>query len=117
MENRLSELWSIFDFINKGYLGSQAHFDKHFAAPIEKDGDKKKIASLQKLIQPFLLRRTKKDEEVALNLPDKLEQKEFISLTTEQAALYEQLVKDTLEKIEQLSGFERKGLIVQMLPS
>ncbi|MGM9932112.1 DEAD/DEAH box helicase [Pradoshia sp.] len=115
MENRLSELWSIFDFINKGYLGSQAHFDKHFAAPIEKDGDKKKIASLQKLIQPFLLRRTKKDEEVALNLPDKLEQKEFVTLTTEQAALYEQLVKDTLEKIEQLSGFERKGLILQML--
>ncbi|OCA84583.1 DEAD/DEAH box helicase [Pradoshia sp. D12] len=115
MENRLSELWSIFDFINKGYLGSLTQFDKNFAGPIERNGDKNKIATLQRLIQPFLLRRTKKDEEVALNLPDKLEQKEFISLTTEQAALYEQLVKDTLDQVEKLSGFERKGLILQML--
>ncbi|MCM3567306.1 DEAD/DEAH box helicase [Neobacillus mesonae] len=115
MENRLSELWSIFDFTNHGYLGSLGQFQKKFIVPIEKDEKKEKIQQLQALIRPFLLRRTKKDEEVALNLPDKLEQKEYCPLTAEQASLYEQLIHDTFAQIEQLSGFERKGLILQML--
>lgn len=115
MENRLTELWSIFDFTNHGYLGSLGQFQKRFVLPIEKDGEKEKIEQLQSLIRPFLLRRTKKDQEVALNLPDKQEQKEYCPLTAEQASLYEQLVRDTFAQIEQLSGFERKGLILQML--
>ncbi|MED1468976.1 DEAD/DEAH box helicase [Bacillus salipaludis] len=115
MENRLSELWSIFDFTNHGYLGSLGQFQKKFVIPIEKDEKKEKVHQLQALIRPFLLRRTKKDEEVALNLPDKQEQKEYCPLTTEQASLYEQLVRDTFEQIEKLTGFERKGLILQML--
>ena len=115
MENRLTELWSIFDFTNHGYLGSLGQFQKQFVVPIEKEDEKPKIGQLQSLIRPFLLRRTKKDEEVALNLPDKLEQKEYCPLTAEQASLYEQLVKDTLDNVEKLSGIERKGLILQML--
>lgn len=115
MENRLNELWSIFDFTNHGYLGSLGAFHKRFVLPIEKDDRPEKIKELQALIRPFLLRRTKKDEEVALNLPDKLEQKEYCPLTAEQASLYEQLVRDTFAEIEKLSGFERKGLILQML--
>ncbi|MEH7389830.1 DEAD/DEAH box helicase [Bacillus sp. JJ1474] len=115
MENRLSELWSIFDFTNHGYLGSMGQFQKRFVLPIEKDDNKEKVGQLQAFIRPFLLRRTKRDEEVALNLPDKLEQKEYCPLTAEQASLYEQLVKDTFEQIESLSAFERKGLILQML--
>ncbi|WP_018661145.1 DEAD/DEAH box helicase [Heyndrickxia acidiproducens] len=115
MENRLSELWTIFDFANKGFLGSFSQFQKRFIAPIEKDGRKDKIKELQALIKPFLLRRTKKDPEVELNLPEKLEQKEYCPLTTEQAALYEQLIQNTFQEIETLTGFERKGLILQML--
>lgn len=115
MENRLSELWSIFDFINRGYLGSLGQFQKRFIIPIEKNNDEKKIHQLQALIRPFLLRRTKKDENIALNLPDKLEQKEYCPLTSEQASLYEQLISDTFAEIEQLAGFQRKGLILQML--
>ncbi|PFA68224.1 ATP-dependent helicase [Bacillus sp. AFS015802] len=115
MENRLSELWSIFDFLNHGYLGGFTQYQKNYIAPIEKDEDEAKVKELQAKIKPFLLRRTKKDPEVELNLPEKLEQKEYCHLTAEQAALYEQLVKDTLAKIETLSGFERKGLILQML--
>jgi SNF2 family DNA or RNA helicase len=115
MENRLSELWSIFDFINHGYLGSGGQFQKRFVLPIERDDEKERIRQLQALIRPFLLRRTKKDEEVALNLPDKLEQKEYCPLTAEQASLYEQLVHDSLADIDKLSPFERKGLILQML--
>jgi SNF2 family DNA or RNA helicase len=115
MENRLSELWSIFDFLNHGYLGGFTQYQKNYIAPIEKDENEEKVKELQAKIKPFLLRRTKKDPEVELNLPEKLEQKEYCHLTAEQAALYEQLVKDTLAKIETLSGFERKGLILQML--
>ena len=115
MENRLSELWAIFDFINKGYLGSLKSFNETFVSSIERDRETAKVKELQNFIQPFLLRRTKKDEDVALNLPDKVEQKEFVPLTPEQASLYEQLVKDTFAKIETLNGFERKGLILQMI--
>lgn len=115
MENRLTELWSIFDFINKGYLGSRAHFQERFVIPIERERDQKKIEELRNLIRPFLLRRTKRDEEVALNLPDKLEQKAYCPLTPEQASLYEQIVKDTFEMIRSLSGFERKGHVLRLL--
>ncbi|WP_044747177.1 DEAD/DEAH box helicase [Bacillus alveayuensis] len=115
MENRLTELWAIFDFINKGYLGTLNRFQRSFVLPIEKERNEKKIAELRKLIKPFLLRRTKRDEEVQLNLPDKQEQKEYIPLTVEQASLYEQLVKDTLDEIASVSGFERKALILKML--
>ena len=115
MENRLSELWAIFDFINKGYLGTLGQFQEKYVATIEREEQKDKIKELQRLIQPFLLRRTKRDQEVALNLPDKQEQKEFVPLTAEQASLYEQLLQDTFANIEQLSSFERKGIILQML--
>ena len=115
MENRLNELWSIFDFANHGYLGSLSQFQKRFVIPIEKDDNKEQVERLQTMIRPFLLRRTKRDEEVALNLPDKQEQKEYCPLTAEQAALYEQLTHDTLAKISQLSGLERKGIVLQLL--
>ncbi|MDG5471214.1 DEAD/DEAH box helicase [Jeotgalibacillus sp. ET6] len=115
MENRLSELWAIFDFINHGYLGSLASFRHHYIVPIERDSSELLTKKLQSRIRPFLLRRTKNDPAVGLNLPAKIEQKEFCPLTTEQASLYEQLVKDTLEKLPTLSGIERKGMVLQML--
>ncbi|MGE6630306.1 DEAD/DEAH box helicase [Bacillus sp. NPDC077027] len=115
MENRLTELWSIFDFMNKGYLGSLTNFHKKFVLPIEKDREEKRIHQLQKLIKPFLLRRTKQDEEVALNLPEKLEEKQFIPLSAEQASLYEQLVKDTFDHMASLAGMQRKAIILSML--
>lgn len=115
MENRLSELWAIFDFINHGYLGSLSTFRQHYVVPIERDSSEALTKKLQGRIRPFLLRRTKNDPAVGLNLPAKIEQKEFCPLTTEQASLYEQLVKETLEKIPTLSGIERKGMVLQML--
>lgn len=115
IENRLTELWSIFDFINKGYLGSLSGFRQRFVQPIEKDSDQKRITQIQQLIRPFLLRRTKKDKAVSLNLPEKQEQKEYCPLTTEQASLYEQLVQDTIDQIEKVSGMKRRGLILTML--
>jgi len=115
MENRLMELWAIFDFVNRFYLGSVHQFTQNYVLPIERNQDEKAVKNLQTLIKPFLLRRTKKDEAIALNLPDKLEQKEYCPLTVEQATLYEQLVKDTMTTIEKSSSFERVGLVLKML--
>ncbi|WP_338788104.1 DEAD/DEAH box helicase [Metabacillus sp. FJAT-53654] len=115
MENRLTELWSIYDFLNRGYLGSLHSFHKRYVLPIEKERNVEQIEQLQRYIKPFLLRRTKRDEQVALNLPEKQEQKEYIPLSIEQASLYEQLVKDTFEQVTSLAGMQRKALILKML--
>lgn len=115
IENRLSELWSIFDFINKGYLYRIKQFQETFMIPIERDDSEEAKEKLRQRIQPFLLRRTKKDPDLQLNLPEKQEQLEYCPLTPEQAALYEGLVQDTVEKMETLSGFEKKGLVLKML--
>ena len=115
IENRLSELWSIFDFINKGYLYRIKQFQETFMIPIERDESEEAKDKLRQRIQPFLLRRTKKDPDLQLNLPEKQEQLEYCPLTPEQAALYEGLVQDTVEKMETLTGFEKKGLVLKML--
>jgi SNF2 family DNA or RNA helicase len=115
MENRLSELWSIFDFVQKGYLGSLKQFTQSFIIPVEKDRDPAKITALKSVVHPFILRRTKKDEDIALDLPDKIEQKEICTLDVEQAALYEGLVRVGLSEVDKKSGIERKGLILVLL--
>ncbi|WP_342600157.1 DEAD/DEAH box helicase [Psychrobacillus sp. FSL H8-0483] len=115
VENRLSELWSIFDFIHKGYLGSFRKFQENYIAAIERDNADSTKHKLRIKIQPFLLRRTKQDPELLLNLPEKLEQREYCALTTEQAALYESLIQETVSKLDTLTGFEKKGLILKML--
>ncbi|SKA94229.1 DEAD/DEAH box helicase [Sporosarcina newyorkensis] len=115
IENRLSELWAIFDFIHKGYLGSFRKFSDEFIVPIERDDLEAEKRKLRARIQPFMMRRTKNDPELRLNLPEKLEQNEYVPLTTEQAALYESFVDETKFKLETLTGFERKGLILKML--
>lgn len=115
MENRLTELWSIYDFLNRGYLGSLHSFHKRYVLPIEKERNLAQIEQLQRYIKPFLLRRTKRDEMVALNLPEKQEQKEYVPLSIEQASLYEQLVKDTFDQVTALAGMQRKALILKML--
>lgn len=117
IENRLTELWSIFDFVNPGYLGTLTHFNRQYVGPIEKNGDgaKELTARVQRLIRPFLLRRLKKDPAIQLDLPDKYEGKAFVRLTTEQGALYENVVQSLMEKIEESSGIEKKGLILTSL--
>ncbi|CAG7651171.1 RNA polymerase-associated protein RapA [Paenibacillus solanacearum] len=115
IENRLSELWSIYDFLNPGYLGSQRGFQHRFSGPIEKHQDEEKTAQLRKLVKPFMLRRKKKDPAIQLDLPDKQETKVYINLTPEQGALYEQTVKDLMERVKQLEGMERKGAILSAL--
>ncbi|CAH1231529.1 RNA polymerase-associated protein RapA [Paenibacillus allorhizoplanae] len=117
IENRLTELWSIFDFVNPGYLGTLTHFNRQYVGPIEKNGDgaMELKGRVQRLIRPFLLRRLKKDPAIQLDLPDKYEGRTFVRLTTEQGALYENVVQSLMEKIEESSGIEKKGLILTSL--
>ncbi|NWJ47578.1 MAG: DEAD/DEAH box helicase [Chloroflexi bacterium] len=116
VENRLSELWSIMDFLNPGYLGSATEFRNRYSLSIEKFRDRDKAETLKKLIQPFVLRRVKTDKSIISDLPDKLEMKVFCNLTREQATLYEAVVKDMLEQIEQAEeGIQRKGLVLSTL--
>lgn len=115
IENRLSELWSIYDFINPGYLGSSRTFNNQFSNAIEKDRDVQRTADLQRLIKPFMLRRKKKDPAIQLDLPEKNEMKSYVNLTAEQGALYEQTVNSLMEKMQKLEGIERKGAILAAL--
>lgn len=115
VENRLSELWAIFDFIHKGYLGSFGRFSEQFILPIERDESEKHKSKLRAKIQPFLMRRTKRDPNLMLNLPDKQEELAYCSLTTEQAALYEGYIQETMVQLQQATGFEKKGKVLKML--
>ncbi|NEW07547.1 DEAD/DEAH box helicase [Paenibacillus sp. SYP-B3998] len=115
IENRLTELWSIFDFANPGYLGTIREFTHRYVNAIEKTRDSETISKVQKLIRPFLLRREKKDPAIQLDLPEKNESKTFISLTAEQGSLYENYIQDMFDKLDKLSAMERRGLILAAL--
>lgn len=115
MENRLTELWSIYDFVNPGYLGSLHDFRRAVVAPIERSRDKEMIDGLQRWVKPFMLRRVKKDPLIQLSLPDKIESKSYMTLTTEQGTLYENIVSDLMEKLDKLDAMQRRGLILSSL--
>ena len=115
VENRLLDLWSIFNFLNPGYLGKEAQFRKSFEVPIQKDNNRVKSTTLKKLVEPLILRRLKTDKSIINDLPDKVEQKLYTNLTKEQASLYEVVVKDVEEKLKTVEGIQRKGLILSTL--
>jgi len=115
VENRLSELWSIMQFLNPGYLGSQKAFREKFSLPIERYQNKEAVKQLRQLTTPFILRRVKTDPTVITDLPSKVETKVYCSLTEEQATLYEAVVQDAMKSIAEEEGMQRKGLVLSML--
>jgi SNF2 family DNA or RNA helicase len=115
VENRLSELWSIMDFLNPGYLGSAGGFRQRFAVAIERGKDRARAEQLRGLIRPFVLRRLKTDPTVIADLPEKLETREFCHLTSEQAALYETAVRRLLSEVDEVEGIQRRGLVLATL--
>ncbi|MEA1895666.1 MAG: DEAD/DEAH box helicase [Euryarchaeota archaeon] len=115
VENRLSDLWSIMDFLNHGYLGSAQGFRKSFAIPIEKYRDEARAEVLRRIIQPFVLRRLKTDPTIIQDLPEKVEAKVYHNLTHEQASLYEAVVAEMLDKLDYADGIERKGIVLATL--
>ncbi len=115
VENRLSDLWSIFQFLNPGYLGSAETFRKRFATPIESGSDPAAAGRLKRLVAPFVLRRLKTDPAVIRDLPEKRETRDFCPLTREQATLYEAIVRDSLREIGTAAGLRRRGKILAAL--
>ncbi|MBV6434647.1 MAG: RNA polymerase-associated protein RapA [Bryobacteraceae bacterium] len=113
VENRLGDLWSIFDFINPGLLGSAKQFSAYAkriaASPHPSYGP------LRELVRPYILRRLKTDRRVIADLPGKTEIKAFCQLTRRQAALYEQAVNEMAAALEETSGIARKGLVLSYL--
>jgi superfamily II DNA or RNA helicase len=105
IENRLSEIWSIFDFVSPGLLGPLNKFEERFARPIS-DGDHKTAARLRATIHPFILRRTK--SEVAKDLPEKIEMDQICDLAGEQKSLYTQVVREVRAQI--MGDVERLGV-------
>jgi len=115
VENRLSEYWSIFDFTNKGYLGSVKNFNEEFAKPITIERSHKHLEVFKKITSPFIMRRMKNDKNIISYLPDKIENNQYCILTKQQAALYESTVKNAMEIIENSEGIERKGMVLKMM--
>lgn len=115
VENRLSELWSILDFLNPGFLGTKTFFQKRFALPIEKYGDRQSLNILRSLVRPFILRRLKTDTNIIQDLPEKQEMNVFCGLTTEQADIYQQMVDDSMKEIDNAEGIQRHGLVLTLL--
>jgi SNF2 family DNA or RNA helicase len=113
IENRLSDLWSLFDFLNKGLLGSAKEF-ANFTKELKENQDK--YGRLKQVVTPFILRRLKTDKSVISDLPEKIEMKTYAALTKKQVILYNKLVNDLKVKLGSAEeGIERKGLVLSSL--
>ncbi|MEP6489745.1 DEAD/DEAH box helicase [Microcoleus vaginatus GB2-A3] len=115
VENRLQELWSILEFLNPGYLGPRNFFQRRFAIPIEKYGDRESLQTLRSLVRPFILRRLKTDKEIIQDLPEKQEMTVFCGLAAQQAVLYQKIVEESIAELESAEGIQRRGMILALL--
>jgi superfamily II DNA or RNA helicase len=113
VENRLSDLWSLFDFLNPGLLGSVSVF-KQFVKRLEA-GENVSYAPLRSLVRPYILRRLKTDRSIISDLPDKTEMRAHCGLSRRQAGLYQKLVKEMAETMEMVEGIKRRGLVLAYL--
>jgi superfamily II DNA or RNA helicase len=115
VENNLSELWAILDWTTPGLLGRLGTFRARYAQAVEGGKDPAAAERLARLVRPFLLRRRKSDPGIAPELPPKTETDRAVSLTAEQARLYEAVVRETLAEISEADSMARRGLIVKLL--
>jgi len=115
VENRLSELHSLMDFLNPGLLGSASGFKERYANPIERYRDVVATRRLRQATGPFVLRRLKTDKAIISDLPEKIEMRVDCHLTREQATLYQAVVDEMIEKAQVAVGFERAGVILGAL--
>ena len=112
VENRLAELWSVMDFVNPGLLGTPEQFRARYSIPVERHGMTEPAHRLRAIIRPYVLRRLKTDPAIIDDLPEKIEMRQYCKLTTEQASLYQSVVDDMLERIENSEGIERRGNVL-----
>ncbi len=115
VENHVGDLWSLMEFLNPGFLGNQAEFRRRFFVPIQAGHDPEAADRLKKLSGPFILRRLKTDKSIIADLPEKNEMKVFCTLTREQASLYQAVVKEAEEALDEAEGIQRKGVVLATL--
>ena len=115
VENRLTELWSLLDWTTPGLLGTVDSFRRNIAIPIERDRDEEATQRFARIMSPFLLRRRKDDPTVVPDLPPKTETDHPVTLSVEQAGLYQAVVDEILEQIRQAEGIARRGLVLKLL--
>jgi non-specific serine/threonine protein kinase len=113
IENRLGDLWALFDFLNPGLLGSASQFGA-FTKAIQ-SGNHEHYAPLRRLVGPYILRRLKTDKTIISDLPDKTEMKVFCGLSKPQAKLYQQSVQSLVQELKGTDGIQRKGLVLTYL--
>jgi non-specific serine/threonine protein kinase len=113
VENRAGDLWSIFDFLNPGLLGSASAFAKFIRA--RDDSERPDYGPLRALTRPYILRRLKTDKRIIADLPEKTEVRAWCSLTKTQAALYQQAVAELAEKLQNADGIQRRGLVLAFI--
>jgi len=113
VENRLGDLWSIFDFLNPGLLGSAQVFKSFVKGLQQREQDQ--FSPLRQLVGPYILRRLKTDRKIIEDLPDKSEAPRYCTLTRQQIKFYEKTVQGMKKSLETAEGMERRGLVLQTL--
>ena len=115
IENRLMDYWSIFDFVNKGYLSTKDDFKRNYVMPIEKLEDPEVLENLKTIAKPFVMRRLKTDDDIKKELQDKLVNDIYCTLTKKQIRLYNAILEEIFFDIENSKGIQRKGIILKIL--
>ncbi|MDX8412837.1 MAG: DEAD/DEAH box helicase, partial [Mariprofundales bacterium] len=115
VENHVGDLWALMDFLNPGLLGKQNAFKTSFFRPIQVWRNAEVAARLKSLTSPFILRRMKTDRSIISDLPDKIEQKAYCTLTKEQASLYQSVVDNLQQSLQSAEGIARRGLVLATL--
>ncbi|MEI7615590.1 MAG: DEAD/DEAH box helicase, partial [Actinomycetota bacterium] len=115
VENHIGDIWSLMEFLNPGLLGNRNSFKNNFYKPIQAYRNPDALNKLKALTGPFILRRLKTDKSIISDLPEKMEMKDYCTLTKEQASLYKAVVDDMLNQVEQSEGINRRGLVLATL--
>jgi SNF2 family DNA or RNA helicase len=117
VENRVSELWALMDFLNPKVLGEETFFRQRYRLPIERYGDMSSLRDLKARVGPFILRRLKTDKTIISDLPEKVELREWVGLAPEQVKLYRKTVDESLEAIARAPLGQRHGQVLGLLTS
>ncbi len=115
VENRVSELWALMDFLNPKVLGDEPFFRQRYRLPIERYGDMSSLRDLKGRVGPFILRRLKTDKSIISDLPEKVELREWVGLATEQKKLYNKTVEESLDAIARAPLGQKHGQVLALL--
>ena len=115
VENRVSELWALMDFLNPKVLGDEPFFRQRYRLPIERYGDMASMRDLKARVGPFILRRLKTDKSIISDLPEKVELHEWVGLAPEQKKLYNRTVDESLDAIARAPLGQKHGQVLALL--